>query len=206
MPTLDFQALNSNPHAKVFLAHPTAGTYEGFVQEEFSIGGQAQYSNPFSAGMGDKGVMANAMGSEISAATGGLVDMPTISLKTKEQTRHQWTNSDRPSIPINITLVRYSMSQPSVTSIAKNITKTVYPKGTGLLQPPGGYEASSGSGTWAIKVGEYFKADKLLLLTFNTSYSQQKVSDGSPLFCNLSLTFEPYMVINEDDYLGYFTV
>jgi hypothetical protein len=201
---LEWERLWGNPNAKVTLAGPV-GTFEGFRQQEFSIGGQAEYSNPFAASMQDKGLMAGAIASTVSNATGGLVDLPIVTLRNKEQTRHHWTNSQRPSIPVNLTLVRFSLKAPSVSQVSAQILSCLYPKGGGgLLNPPGGYDAKSGGGTWTVQIGTYFRAPLLLLINGQASFSPTSVQDGSPLYANLSLTFEPYMIIDEGEFKGYF--
>ena len=103
-----------------------------------------------------------------------------------------------------MTLVRFSLSERPVTQVAKDLLKLLLPKGGALLKPPGDYNAGEGTGTWTVQIGQYFKATQLVLTQGNAAFAPVDVSDGTPLYANISLTFEPYMVPTEEDFAAYF--
>lgn len=206
MPTLDFTALKGNANAKVILAHPTGGTFVGYRQEDFTLSLQAQYGAKFENAMQEQSSTLNTGISALNNWSGGLFNIPNVNLTNQAQTLYEWNASQRPPIPIQLTIVRHSLSETPVTQVAKNLLKHLLPrKGVGdLLKAPGEYNAGMGTGMWTVQVGQYFKATQLVLTQGNAAFAPVDVSDGTPLYANLSLTFEPYKLPTEDEFEQYF--
>lgn len=201
---LTIDELISNKNAHVIIAGP-GGNFRAFTSQEFSVGGGADYSSPFENNLDQKAQTINAISAGIHSASGGSIDVPAVVLKSKAETKHIWSNSRRPSFSINLIFVRFRMSDPAVTTIVRDIVKSVYPRGgDGLLQAPGGYNSTDGSNTWTLSVGSYFRASKLVLTEASGSMSKEVVSDGTPLYAEVNVTFETYQLTTEDDFSQFF--
>ena len=219
MPTLDIQRLRESRKHKIICTHPGTGgrpfQLVGFRQEEFTIGGQAEYSNPFANAMQDRNVAIQAGVSELGALYGRLTGtddaLPVLNLATREQTRHQWVSSQRPQIPVNITLLKMQRADESVSKKAAQMVSMTMPSGTNaaatgvnFLKSPGGYNPANADGTWTVSIGEFFRADKLLLVSAQMMLSEAPTADGSPLYGVLQCMFEPHMIVTADEFMGWF--
>lgn len=58
-------------------------------------------------------------------------------------------------------------------------------------------------GGWSVKCGNWFEANDLILTNTNLTFSKERTRYG-PLTATVDCTFEPYRLISEDEYLGYF--
>lgn len=186
-------------------------TFRGAIEQDFELGGEAQFDNPFEQYLDDKSQKL-AQGTAVFNSMFKGFDVSPIQLKTRLNTISLWTGSQRPPIPIPFTVVRRRMSQPSVTSITSYLISQTFPESTepaltGFLTAPGGYKITddgNAEGTWIVSVGNWFRATGLILRSANFTHSKAVVGDDTPLYATGTLTFEPYRAITASEFRAWF--
>ena len=74
------------------------------------------------------------------------------------------------------------------------------------MRSPGNYDSLTGydGGYMDVAIGKWFKATKQILLSVDFEFSSEVISSGRPLYATGKITFEPFRLISNKEYQGYF--
>jgi hypothetical protein len=211
---------------------------QGLLQGEFTISGGNQFNTPLASssqeGLSQKlNVGKAAIEAVATNVTGQQVSLGSqIQLKTLAQTANFWTGSEKPKFSIDLLFIALRRGD-DVRDQVDSLYRTVFPtlgKGGVFLQAPYNYSvdgAGRARGTFAIKLGEWFRATRQVMTNVSFTFSQEMVpldggsggggilsiGDGvinqeptkfAPLFARGSIQFEPYRDITYNEFRGYF--
>lgn len=213
--TIDIEALASGQfeNAKVRIRLPAGaggGVVSGFTQDPFSIAGAASFEGKQVGHYDQFDGILNAVGMLANTAGAGISNFTTLS---RPATNRRWTSSDPVQFPVNFMLVAYKEGI-DVRQDAAKLFRCVYPAGgvsesfdVAMLAPMGyAYEINKHNGnTITLQIGKWFKADGLLMDNVQVTFSREVVSNGTPLYAEVSLTLSPWRMVYADDIAGYIT-
>jgi len=222
--------MNSNiadlKNSKDFLVHivipGTAGArvLEGFITNELSFSGNAQYDGRSIAG-------SDALTSLLASGTSiwnALSDY--LASKGSTQTKRianqkagggattviQWTDSGYFSFTVEMLMISYQ-PEHDVREMVAPMWGALYPETVpeglaDLIDAPMGYATSPTSAkstnTISVTVGEYFTANSLVMTEGSVSYSKELVENGSPLFAAVSCTFQATRMLSAAEVQRFF--
>ena len=191
---------------------------EGNVSNELSVAGNNDFGSErgeaIQGVVGDVSRNLGKVGSVVGAAAGLVQSANTYSqaasgraLVSRTMSEVVWQGSGKPEFSIDLTFVCLDSQNPreSVVNRVGTLMRMVYPDGNELLTPPLGYSVSkSGAGKVALKIGDWFFADKLICTGCNFNFSKEVNYFGEPLYAVGSITLTTYRLINYKEFVGYF--
>lgn len=204
------EQLMSNPdyQAKIFL--PNGTVVKGFLEADFSFGGQADYAS-MSDAMGDsQGTLQSGMNVATAAknsVTGGNSSAPV--LKSFVQTVLDFVGTGSTEFQINIKLIA-TRPTDNVVAEYKKLIPAVFSEGGGSLQlmkAPFGYARSlttMTAGGCTLAIGSWFRASKLLIKSVTPSFSREIISNGTPLSATIAITLTMFRSPSAEDVQGWF--
>ena len=228
---LDIEKLLENPAARVTLRHNTGekqegNTWKSWIQGGFQVGLSASYTAPFEDML--EGITSLINKQEILSG-GGISDFAESALgfdlesaRTPSQYTYTWTTSDRPSFSVPLVFITTSLDntqQGNPQAQAVSLAKLCLPGLEGGNSPtftrPAGYTPTNKKtkgiikqppGTFTLNIGNWFSASGLVLLSAEIELSQQRMSNGWPLYAEVSVTLEPFRLISAEEFEGYFYI
>lgn len=220
---LELDLLYNNPNALIKLDLRDAGTVVGFVTQEFTIGASAEYNTSMMSQALDKvnGAIATgtiAMNRMIEFFGGsGIVQRRVGNLSDTVAT---YGGTSKPTFSVNIVLISYSKKKSNILNDIRKLQKAMYPTSDGIaginvaLKAPLGYKASArgaGSslardGTVVVEIGKWFYAPGQLIKNVTATMSKEVISNGSPLYANVTIEFEPWRQVTADEIIKFFKV
>lgn len=224
--SLDIEELLNNPHASIRIKHyQRSGRFtewRSWIQEDFQISLASNYSAPFED-MLESATQRIGQGDIITQ--GGFTEffeenfnLNIESGRTPQAFTYTWSSSERPSFSVPMVFVTTSIDnnpQGNPQAAAARLAALCLP---GLedatFTRPGGYTPGpkgsgadrSPGGTFSLEIGTWFRAPGLVLLSADMTVSQQRMSNGWPLYAEVTANFEPYRLISEEEFLNFFTV
>lgn len=217
------EELKNVPDAQIIITYEK-GRVVGFIQSELQISGGNEYTNPLdvSAIQNIQRTIRTA-GAAIewlagkTAFTQKIVRNLNYSFQFAQQSTDDWIASEKPIFSIDLTFVAEN-EQDDVRKSTEILYRTVYPelktrgiKGveTPILTAPLGYkisaEAKALRGTIAVRIGRWFKADRLVMRKVSFSYSKEVIASGAPLYAYGRVEFQPYVQPDVETFLNYFS-
>lgn len=218
---LDIDALIANSDSKVIITMPAKGiSVSGFVTEELSGSGQANYSDLFetssqeslSKSLTQLGVLASAGAAKFFDKQ---ISFSQVQLVTREQTVAMYTGSSKPTFTIPLIFVALKPEPKQNPAIrVKRLLSAVYPglrdvgAGVKFLSAPMNYKpafkGNTATGTVSLAIGKWFLAMNMLITGVSYSFSKELTSLGFPLYGKVSVTFESYRVMTDKEVSGFF--
>lgn len=220
---LDIDQLISNTNSKVIICLPSEGfSVTGFVTEELSGSGQANYSDLFETGGAESlsksltqaGTLISALG--IDKMFGKDMSFPQIQLVTTQQTVAMYTGSSKPSftIPMVFVALKPEINQNPEIRV-KQLLRATHPgqkevgdTGIKFLKAPLGYFPSfkngTARGTVSFSIGTWFRAMNMLITNVSYSFSKEITSLGFPLYAKVSIVFESYRILTAHEVSNFF--
>ncbi len=199
---LDIDNIRNNENLKIIIAGSNIGISGFVIQETFKIRGDAVYEALFEQGAVE-GIPWLGKVAEKMKKFGG------ITLKNKNETTLAWMQSKKPQFTLDLIFVATESSGPN-SDPRKNMIKllegTFPTEGGGgtVMHPPWGYKKTSDSGKITVTIGKWFKAVNQVLTSVDFDISTQVVKNGVPLYCQGSISFEPYQDIFATEIASYF--
>ena len=215
---------------QVFISLPSTNgnsvRINGLLQGEFNISGGNQWNTPLaSAALDSLSEKVNIVKAAIQGGAnllGKKVDLGSqVQLKTLNQTNNFWTGSERPKFNIDLLFIALRRGD-DIRDFIEPLYSAVYPslgRGGIYLKAPLGYNVDgrgNPKGTFAIKLGSWFRATKQVMTNVSFTYSQEMIPlDGNPnsgieptkfapLYARGSISFEPYRDITFREFKGYY--
>lgn len=232
MPKSDIRTnlLSDNPNfsqGQVFISLPNGSGSQripALLQGEFTVSGGNAFNNPLAssaqANLSEKLNVGKAAIESVANIAGREVNLGSqIQLKTLQQTALFWTGSEKPRFNIDLLFIAMRRGD-DVREFVEPLYQTVFPtlgEGGVFLRAPFGYSVDgkgNASGTFAVQLGQWFRATRQVMTSVSFTYSQEMVPlNGSPtqeptqfapLFARGSISFEPYRDITFREFQGYF--
>lgn len=179
--------------------------FRAFLTEDtFSIAGSATYESKYEA-MADNFIpdIAKSMAQAFMG----------IQLKTFESTVLEYIDSERPTFTVPVVLPSFDVvSEKKHYGYARDMLAALYPGGGsgGLLDratviPPNNYKAfDRPNGRVVLFIGNWFKAENLVIVSANFNYSKEVTPRDYPLYITGEITLRPDRLTSSDDIKGYF--
>lgn len=236
MAGLEYAALKNLEHLKVQISwtgedgsgRAIARSWVGLIESDFAVSGSASYSSPYESladGLNKTIRNVSTTGAAIGELTGtqALTDaassLASSKMQSLKQTINYWMSTERPTFPISFTMLNYRAGM-DVGRDAWDLYAKLYPSqaaGGTMLRAPGGYVAEIGDGgtaskgTWSIRIGRYFQAFNLNLMSVDVSLSQKQVADSPsdiprPLSATISATLTPVTLPDEATVKSYYVL
>lgn len=196
-------------------------SWTGLVESDFELGGSATYSSPYeelaqnlTQTMRGVASAGTAVFDAESWAGQKASDLSNTQIKSLKTTANFWEASERPTFPVNFTLLNYKDGM-DVGRDATDLVAKCYPglDSTGLLTAPGGYRignaGDTATGVWSIRIGRWFAAHNLNLLSASVLYSKTLVQDSEsdiprPLTATIAATLQPFQQVTETTVSEYY--
>lgn len=209
--TLDIEQLYENPEATVRLSHILSQTvFVSLITEDLQVAGSSNFTSPFEQYLSDKNNTLNQLTAAMNVAG---FDFGSIQLKNLGNSISLWENSERPvfNIPMLFITTRTGgdtrRKAAHLSSFTYPITDSNEISLTNFVKPPGGYRIGKDGiaiGTWTLEIGTWFRATNLVLKQAPIVMSKEPTPDRQPLFAIVNCTLEPYRMISQSEYMGYF--
>ncbi len=167
--------------------------FQFFTNGQIQLSGSNQYEAPFENLFNTLKKYTSAFNlaaSELDLLKG--LKLPEIQVRTEIQTTMQWISSDRKSFTVPIFFTKWRQDQSTIDYIKRleRATSPVRSKnvtGDFIMSAPGSTDSQTG-GLCALKIGNWFLADQLLLSNYSITVSQETDPMGEPLFFEGSIT------------------
>lgn len=185
---------NHNNH-KVIISGPT-GTVSGFLTSGLSLGANASYGTVMEKSQFQekvKKLIHNIMPNS----------QKSIGVEFPVQQRKSWSESDLGDISISMKVV--SLNGEDIKSKIKPLYGGVLPQlaSNNAFSAPGGYSPNIGgrpTGTWALTVPGVITLTELVMTSVSTEFSKQLTKNGTPLYANVSVSFQLAEPISYDQF------
>lgn len=220
---LELDLLYNNPNARVLIRlGDEVGTIVGFATQEFTVGATADYNTSMMSGALDKVNNIISTGTATLNSFMGLFGGSGITqrrLGNLSDTIATYGGTQKPKFSLNIMLISYKNGDNVLNDVRK-LHRAIYPtaqavKGINVaIKAPLGYIAATkgaGSnlartGTIAIQIGKWFFAPGQLMTNVSATLSKEVISNGSPLYANVTMEFEPWRQVTADEIIKFFQI
>lgn len=179
----------------------------GFLNGDFGLSGENQFLSALD-GAGAGLQKAFAMVKAVNDETGKLLGDINYIIKSEMQTVLQWTGSAKPVFNVPVLFLAWRPDQ-SVLDPIRTLFLATNPESVGsgtkiTTTAPGKYEAYYNikeknyktSGTSALMVSSWFKANNLVLKGFSMTLSKDVNEYGEPLYASGTISFEPFKMLS----------
>jgi hypothetical protein len=206
---VSIQKLANNPASIVVVSIPGAGnSVNGFIIDAISVDGNASYNTPLYSGA-QEGLNDNL--NRLKAVPGLSSVIPNISPIEASQTIAAWTGTSKPVFNVRMIFVALDDNTDVRTPTLK-LYRTVYPVGEKIVKgqffrPPLDYAVNTdgtGKNTITVQIGRWFRGGGMIMKDVNFTFSKQTIKNGTPLYAEGSIQFEPYRLITYGEFAGYF--
>ncbi|HEC63781.1 MAG TPA: hypothetical protein ENI23_00640 [bacterium] len=203
-PRFEIDRLQNNVNAKITISglprpKGAPATVTGFVQDNITIGGKNDYNKPGAGGAQQK--LSQVASSVASVANIFGANMGQFQIMHLSQTVNAWVGSGKPQFQIPMLFLATKESDDVRVSVAR-IMDATYPTRSSIvtLRAPLGYAvnprtAAALRGTLAVRVGNYFRATRMLIIEQSFKLSKEPIRSGAPLYAEGSITIEPYRLL-----------
>jgi len=193
--------IKESPKYKTIIALPNGGIVTAYLKNDMSFDISSDYTSPF----------------ELSQAS-GISDMvekasnlfgKSFTLKTVDESKLLWKSSQIGSLQLTFTILALNPND-DVRADVRKLAHAVFPTASGVggtLQAPLKYASGTpGSypvNTISIKIGKWFRASHLVMRSLNPVFSKEVIGSGLPLYCDVSVVFEPALQLTIEDFLSW---
>ena len=227
------QLLADGSQAKVSLGLKggggTVAKWESWISEDLGVSVSTNYSALFEDTLDTAQEALNKV--QLLASGTGLLEKARElgasfeSARTPANLTYTWTSSERPSFTANLVFITTRDDPSNMAGQGNPQEKAVslaalclpgLPEGAGtgsLYQRPAGYQPDllqslvrSPAGTFTLSIGDWFEAPGLVLMSAEVSVSQQRMSNGWPLYAEVAATLEPYRMVSDAELASYFKI
>jgi len=229
---LEINELMKNEAAKVIIDIKDGTPIVGYMQEDLSIAGSAEFNTPAESQQLQK---ATDFVNKFSLLSGGAVgkNIKIMSVGNVKQTLLSWTSSAKPLFTVPLTFVALTR-QDDPREIVKRLYKCVFPtfssgsmksfgvnlnlkgiNGAKVATAPLGYKGvKGGKGTITVQIGSWFRAPNLVMTSVDFNFSKVMVGMtteagkqiGFPLYAVGSIAFTPMEDIDYNQLASYIGV
>lgn len=199
----------SNPNYKTTITLPgNMGVVSGFCEGPFAFNGSADWKPIADLGqVEDQFAAAYAVFSAFNRQAGNETSTGQLSFKQIRGTEMRYGGSGCPTFQVKLILPSYNANaKQSPLDSVKLLMACVYPRyaGTSLagdqLEAPLGYDIKFNSNqqndapinTVTVERGRFFKAHNMLVKQVSTTFSQECMEDGYPLYIEANIEFQPW--------------
>lgn len=165
-------------------------------------------------GIGVASLLSEAGGGEISNLLSQFI---TAKKRIVHQTLVFWKDTTVSGIDVNLLVINFN-GKLNPLKIYKEIAPKLLPFRKGLLfMPPHGYTVTvdfakmlggavyqGPPGTLGFRYSNWFEAYNFFVLkSFNATFSEERLRDGSPLYAEFSISLEPFIEVSADVFTGW---
>lgn len=214
MGVVDYDIQKINPNARILISIPGVKGVEGIVTGNLAFGISNNFNTPLESqsqqSLSETLGGAQAAASNLAQLLGykGLGLKP-FTLTTVQQSVKTWTGNSLPVFNVPMKFIA-TKDTDDVRKIHAKLLSTVGSsfESFGLsanISPPLGYlpAGMTAQGTIAVSIGTWFQATKQVMLNVEFTYSKEVIANGSPLFCEGTISFTPFRIISLKELKGY---
>ena len=212
-----------NPNYKTTITLPGGnGIVTGFCEGPFAFQGKADWKPIVDLGSLEND--ANSLFAILSAGKGLMGDeniSAQMSFKQVRGTELRWAGSGIPIFQMKLILPSYdSAAKQSPMDSVRLLMGCVYPSYSDTehagaqLTAPLGYGFSfrmnqhndAVNGTVTVSRGKFFKAPGMLIHSVSSSFSQECMEDGYPLYTEVNIEFGPWRMPSYEQVMKWFII
>jgi len=213
MAAIDIEQVLANPDGRVVINAKEFGRgVQGWIAGDLQFGGSNSFSEPLASQQQESlnNMIAKFQG-VLSTATGKSFEQPYSAL-VFENSNYVWSGSDRPKFTVPMFFVALRPGddvRANVLTLFKGVFPSASDEGKGrFMSPPLGYlpsiKGTDAKGTVQVTIGKWFQANNLVMRSVEPRFSKETVANGTPLYVELSITFEAYRVMSYNEVAQFF--
>lgn len=202
----------ADPKRKIVIVLPSGSGAEkivsGFITSDFNFSGGSQWNDPNS--------MAQGAIDEANAAINGASRLFNLAGAQMGQQRlaspmdsvYTWQAATRPQLNIDI-VVPAIREDDDVRAKVRSLLAAAYPeRNFAGYSAPGGYATDAvgnASNTCILTIGNWFRAEDLVIEQVNASFSKAVMKNGLPRLASLAVTLSPFRIPDKEEVVNYFS-
>lgn len=191
--------LKNNPHAKVVLNGILGGTVTGYITEDLTIQGGADYNSAGQHARLDDLNKFVTYGTRIVGAT-------QVQMKSIAATVVTWQGNDYFQFQLNMAFVATSPSD-DVRDPVRKLMSAMYPKmGHVISHPPNEYIAKieSADNVISVHIGKWFTTPPMFVMRNCTAImSKEVIKSGLPLYSTATVDLQAFRQLSYDQVQGF---
>lgn len=187
------------------------GYFQGFLMQEFSFEGSADWTSLADADSGNAsgiGKLYNA-GAQVLNQFGA--DLKAATLRSFVATVQTFVGTGSPTFNINLKVVAMKPTDDLPRQVATSLLPAVYADSRAgalqLMQPPFGYSATLDkitSGECMLEISTWFRATQLIIKSVNPVFSKEVIQNGKPLYADITVSMTTFRAPTLSEVQGWF--